>query len=353
MVVSVDSQKILKKKRHYRGRKVSSYSSMKRSVNLRRTPVSLYFLPFISALFVFSIYINVSDIFWRIKTPEMTLHNFILPDDAGTRNKENRSMRAFVDIPFPENPQMGSFHPEGVFYLSSYIVRDEDRYSILAEKFNITLDSLLSVNHIDSSSLPTPGNEIKIPNISGIYYKVLKGDTLTSISIKFNLDLQEIIYVNQMFSSVIHPGEELFLPEIIMDKDKINKLIQGRFTIPSAGSVKNNYGSSIDPTTGLKNYSYGIDIINSRGTAVYAAKAGIVKNTSYNSYFGRVVLLNHSGSFQSMYGCLDRIVVEPGQVVARGELLGYIGNSGFKAYEHLQFSIFKDKEDVDTLEYIF
>ncbi len=353
MVVSVDSQKILKKKRQYKGRKVSSYSPMKRSLNLKRTPISLYFLPFISALFIFSIYINISDVFWQIKTPEMTLHNFVLPDDIGTRSKNNRSLRAFVDIPLPENPQKGSSNPEGSFYLSSYIVREDDRYSIIAEKFNLTLDSLLSVNHIDSSSLPIPGIEIKIPNISGIYYRVLKGDTLTSISTKFNLDLQEITHVNQLFSSVIHTGEELFLPEIAMDKDKINKLIQNRFTIPSAGSVKNNYGSSIDPTTGLKNYSYGIDIINSRGTAVYASKAGIVKNTSYNSYFGRVVLLNHSGSFQSMYGCLDSIVVEPGQVVERGELLGYIGNSGFKTYEHLQFSIFKDKEDVDTLEYIF
>lgn len=315
--------------------------------------MSLFYLPFISALFVFSIYINISDSLMQVKTLQLSLYNFTLPGELGRESVNNSTMKALFDISLPENPQKGFTHPEGSFYLTPYIVRDDDRYSIIAQKFNITLDSLLSVNHVESDSVLSVGSKIQIPNLSGTFYTVLKGDTLTAISTRFNLELQELIYVNQLYSSVIHPGEELFLPGISMDKEKISKIVQNRFTIPSAGSVKNNYGSSIDPTTGLKNYSYGIDIINDRGTAVYAAKEGIVKNTSYNSYFGRVILLNHSGSFQSMYACLDSVIVEPGQVVERGELLGYIGNSGFNSYEHLQFSIFKDKEDVDTLEYIF
>jgi LysM repeat protein len=341
------------KKRQNKSRKVSSCFRGAGSIRVSRRPVSLFMLPFISSLFIFSIYINISDSFWQVRSPDYPIYDLKLPGEETSVLGEEKTLKASVDLSLLMNPQQGNENPEWAFYLSSYTIRDDDRYSIIAEKFHISLDSLLSVNRIDNNTIPEVGSEIQIPNLSGIYYSVQKGDTLTSIASTFSLDMEEISRINQLYTTVIHIGEELFLPDVKMDEDILNRIIGNKFIIPAAGTVKNSYGSSLDLATGLKNYNYGIDIINTKGTAVFAARDGIVNNTSYNAYFGRVVLLNHSGSFQSMYGCLDSIAVEPGQTIQQGDILGYIGNSGFKANEHLQFSIFKNKEDVDTLEYIF
>jgi len=368
MVVSVDSQKIIKKSRHksrgiqdrrlqkkrqYKSKRVSSEYRKKDLFRISRRPVSLFMMPFITSLFIFSIYINISDSLWQVESPEFTVVNLKFPDDSDFLPDEYMTMKGSFDLYFLMPSQKDAESIEGVLKLSTYTVREDDRYSIIAEKFHISIDSLLSVNRIGTGNIPVAGGQIEIPNLSGIYYTVQKGDTLTSISSRFALEIEDIRHVNQLYSTVIHIGEELYLPGISLDRDKLNRIVGNRFIIPATGSVKNTYGSSIDPTTGLKNYNYGIDIINTKGTAVYAARDGIVKNTSYNSYFGRVVLLNHSGSFQSMYACLESVTVEQGQYVLQGDLLGYMGNSGFKSNDHLQFSIFKNKEDVDTLEYIF
>jgi LysM repeat protein len=360
MVVSVDSQKIIKNKRRYYSRKISKKPSSSYTVK-RKVPgislensVSLYRVPYICALFIFSLYINLSDSYWHIRPPSFTSIEISLPEESGVPEFNDITLKASIALdPFLPVQQVKKDNRENAFYLSTYTIREDDRFSIIARKFEIDLDSLLSVNDISSGDTPVPGTEIKIPNISGIYYRVNKGDTLSSIAEKYDLEIENIREVNKLYSSVIHPGEKIYIPHGTMKKEDLDRIIGSKFQLPASGTVKNNYGSYIDPLTGLKVYNYGIDILNGKGTAVFAAKDGIVGNTSYNPYYGRVILINHSGSFQSMYGCLDRIVVEPGDHVLRGDIVGYIGNSGFKSGEHLQFSIFKNKEDVDTLEYLF
>lgn len=359
MVVSADSQKIIKNKRLYRNKNISShysrkgYAAGKKTFVISRKPVSLFKVPFIFALFFFSMYISISDSCWQIRTPSFSLYDIPLPEEKGSETLKEQILKASFDLSTITPVNTINSANEKPFYLSSYTIREEDRFSIIANKFQIDLDSLLSVNNIEAGDKAVSGKEIKIPNISGVYYRVNKGDTLTSIAARYDIDIEYIRIVNNLYSSVIHAGEQLYLPNGQMEKEELDRIIGSKFQFPTTGTVKNNYGSYIDPVTGLKVYNYGIDIISRKGTAVFAARDGIVNNTSYNSYYGRVVLINHSGAFQSMYGCLDSIAVTPGQHVLRGELVGYIGNSGFKSGEHLQFSIFRNKEDVDTLEYIF
>ena len=350
MVVSANSQTLRRNRKRYNDRVVFNNSSRR---TVKYSPVSLFSLPFICALFIFSFYINLSDSYWYIISPRFTVNEILLPEETDRPGSDNYTLKAAIDLN-TMIPQDQSFdYTEKKFYLKEYTVRDDDRYSIIANKFSIELDSLLSVNDIKPMEKIIPGSELLIPNISGIFYEVKKGDTLSSLASRFKLEIETIQEINELYSTVIHTGEKLFLPGIKMDNEKFDKIIGQNFLIPATGSVKNTYGSYLDTVTGLKNYNYGIDIINIKGTAVYASKNGVIKDTSYNSYYGRVIFINHSSSFQSMYGCLNSIVVTPGQSVKRGEIIGYMGNSGFKSVEHLQFSIFKNKEDVDTLEYIF
>ncbi len=351
MIVSVESQKTYKYKSKYN--KNISDRSETLSFSMKKSSISLFFLTYFTALLIFALLINFFNPFVHLRSPEFSSNVIRLPEEMDDEELGIRVLKASINleriIPQSDNRKYQS----EIYNSSVYTIQEDDRFSIIAEKFSIDLGSLLSVNMIKENNTPIIGESIIIPNMSGILYDVKKGDTLISIGENFTLDTDKISRTNGLISTVIYPGDSLFLQDVKMDPDKIEQIIGNKFIIPSSGRVKNSYGKYIDNLTGLKNYNYGIDIINVKGTAVYAAKDGVVQATSYNSYYGRTILVNHSASFQTMYNCLDSIAVKPGESVKRGELLGYLGDSGFKSSEHLRFSIFNNKEDVDPLDFIF
>lgn len=339
MVVTVERQKIL--------RKHSSSNRLKISI-------PLYLVPYILSFLLFTIILNFLDLFWNPDEPYFKISELTLPEENAQLN-ETKELILKAEAPdiFPVIPKENKKIDNDRINISNYRTREYDRYSIIASKFGISLDTVISLNDLKESDSIKEGTILKIADRSGIFHIVEKGETLLSLSELYKCEVKDIIKVNGLLTTVIKTGEKLFIPGGSLPESEIKKIIGKRFIIPAEGTVKNNYGSYIDPVTGLKNYNYGIDIINKKGTAVYAAKEGIINNTSFNSYYGRVVQVNHSGDLQSIYSCLDSIVVKPGESVERGDLIGYMGNSGFRNREHLQFSIFEKKEDVDTLEYIF
>ncbi|MBN2658134.1 MAG: M23 family metallopeptidase [Calditrichaeota bacterium] len=344
MIVSAESQKI--HKNHSKVR-IETYSSM----TVRKSSIPLFLIPYIGALLLFSVILNFIEVLWVKSEPYYNIEQIMLPDEQSVIPEESRLLKASAPVYKPADVS-GDRQARGV-RISEYKLREGDRFSIIAGKYNISLDTIISANNLNGDSKAHAGMIIRIPDKSGIFHKVAKNDTLTSIADRYGIEVTDLEDANNLISTVIRVGQSLFIPGAALPAETLNRVIGGRFVIPTEGTVKNNYGSYLDPVTGLKYYNYGIDIVNRKGTAVYAAGNGIVGNTSYNAYYGRVVQLNHSGSMQTLYSCLDRIIVQPGETVERGDLIGYMGDSGFRAGEHLQFSIFKNKEDVDTLEFIF
>jgi len=83
----------------------------------------------------------------------------------------------------------------------------------------------------------------------------------------------------------------------------------------------------------------GIDIAVPIGTLVRASGAGTVGQTGEDPEYGLFVLLDHSDEYQTMYGHLSRVVVQPGAAVIRGQVIGLSGNSGRSSAPHLHFEI--------------
>ncbi len=116
--------------------------------------------------------------------------------------------------------------------------------------------------------------------------------------------------------------------------------------IPSGSPIEyhgitSKYGYRIHPITGKRKFHKGIDMKAKRNTPVYATADGMVEWAAYHkrSGFGRLVLLVHLYGFTSYYGHLKKIVVKPGQFVAKGELIGYSGNSGTSNGPHLHYEV--------------
>jgi murein DD-endopeptidase MepM/ murein hydrolase activator NlpD len=83
----------------------------------------------------------------------------------------------------------------------------------------------------------------------------------------------------------------------------------------------------------------GLDIAVSVGSIVRASGGGTVHQMGEDPEYGFFVLLDHPEDYQTMYGHLSRILVEPGASVAPGQVIGLSGNSGRSTAPHLHFEV--------------
>ena len=127
----------------------------------------------------------------------------------------------------------------------------------------------------------------------------------------------------------------------------------GGWVRPCAYTVLTSaYGWRIHPITGSESFHNGVDLANVSGTPIYAAKGGTVTVTTYNSVYGYYVQINHGDGFSSLYAHLTHYVVSPGQQVAAGQLIGYMGSTGWSTGPHLHFTIYYNGNSVNPMDYI-
>ncbi len=104
----------------------------------------------------------------------------------------------------------------------------------------------------------------------------------------------------------------------------------------------------------LKKYRphLGIDIGAKRGTRIYATHKGKVIYAGWMGGYGKVVKIKHSGGYVSLYAHQNRIAVKRGQYVKRGQIIGYVGNTGRSTAPHLHFGLYKNGKAVSPMKYI-
>jgi murein DD-endopeptidase MepM/ murein hydrolase activator NlpD len=97
----------------------------------------------------------------------------------------------------------------------------------------------------------------------------------------------------------------------------------------------------------------GLDIANKHGTPIYATANGIIKFVGVKEYFGRMVTINHSDNgCETIYAHLQQTIVSSGQAVNRGDLIGFMGNSGRSTGPHLHYEVRVDNHSINPLNYI-
>lgn len=112
------------------------------------------------------------------------------------------------------------------------------------------------------------------------------------------------------------------------------------------------YGWRTHPITGKQSFHNGVDLANGQGTPIYAAKGGTVTVATYNGVYGYYVQINHGDGFSSLYGHMTNYVVSAGQSVSAGQLIGYMGSTGWSTGPHLHFTIYYNGSTVNPMNYI-
>jgi murein DD-endopeptidase MepM/ murein hydrolase activator NlpD len=108
---------------------------------------------------------------------------------------------------------------------------------------------------------------------------------------------------------------------------------------PVEGRVGSSFGQREDPFNGEGKFHSGIDIEASYGTPVRAAADGFVTGANMGAGYGREVVLDHGHDVLTVYGHLSAMAVVPGQHVMRGQVIGYVGQSGRATGPHLHYEV--------------
>jgi murein DD-endopeptidase MepM/ murein hydrolase activator NlpD len=214
------------------------------------------------------------------------------------------------------------------------------------------MDTVISFNNIQDARSLSVGTILTIPNSSGLKYRVKRGDYLGGIADKFGVGLNELLDWNNLETSVIVPGQELFIPDGRLSEMERNRVFGRLFIYPTKGRITDRFGMRRDPFTGMRRFHNGVDLAGPVGTAVIASMSGRVAMLGYNPTYGKYLILTHPEGFQTLYGHLSTFRVQKGETVRQGQRIADMGNSGYSTGSHLHFSIFRRGEPIDPFEYL-
>jgi len=120
----------------------------------------------------------------------------------------------------------------------------------------------------------------------------------------------------------------------------------------NTGYISSGFGLRRHPVFGRRKQHGGIDIAAPTGTPVYATADGVVSRADRSRSYGLVIYLDHGAEMQTRYAHLSRMVVEDGQDVSKGDLIGYVGSTGRSTGPHLHYEIRMDGVAVDPSGYM-
>ena len=148
--------------------------------------------------------------------------------------------------------------------------------------------------------------------------------------------------------------------------DEIERLASNKAAlleaIPSIQPIKNKdltrmasgFGYRNDPFTKKRRFHWGMDFTAKKGVPVYATGNGVVKRADNRaSGYGNHIRIDHGFGYVSLYAHLSKYNVRRGQKVKRGDLIGFVGNTGRSAGPHLHYEIFKDKKRINPLNFYY
>jgi len=121
---------------------------------------------------------------------------------------------------------------------------------------------------------------------------------------------------------------------------------------PLEGRLGSGFGSRQDPINGEGAFHPGIDIEAPYGTPVRAAADGDVTGETFGAGYGRQIVLDHGHDVLTLYGHLSAMAVVPGQHVTRGEVIGYVGQSGRATGPHLHYEVRVHRVPVNPHKYL-
>lgn len=135
-------------------------------------------------------------------------------------------------------------------------------------------------------------------------------------------------------------------------KDRTLLLASTPSVWPARGYLSASFGNRRDPFTGQPDFHPGIDISTPTGAPVHAPADGVVVSAGVRGGYGNAIVVDHGFGLVSRYAHLDRFNVKPGQKLRRGDVLGFVGNTGKSTAPHLHYEVWVNDQAQNPIQYI-
>jgi murein DD-endopeptidase MepM/ murein hydrolase activator NlpD len=228
-----------------------------------------------------------------------------------------------------------------------YTVQTGDVLSLIARDYGVSTNSLIWANSLRNADAIQPGQELKIPPVSGVIHTVESGDTVSTLANRYSAEIEEIIEFNglspegglQIGMDVVVPGGEISTIQSGASAVRYAK------TVPFA-NLPILTGYFFHPTGGAGRVSQwihgrnAVDVAAPCGTPLYASAAGKViraTSTGWNGGYGRYVKISHPNGTATIYGHVWDVLVSIGQSVSKGQKIATVGSTGRSTGCHVHF----------------
>jgi murein DD-endopeptidase MepM/ murein hydrolase activator NlpD len=121
---------------------------------------------------------------------------------------------------------------------------------------------------------------------------------------------------------------------------------------PVRGYLSASFGNRKDPFTGMPDFHPGIDVSTPRGTQVIAPADGVVTYRGRRGAYGNALVVDHGYGIVTRYAHLDGYNTRPGQRVRRGDVIGFVGNTGRSTAPHLHYEVWVDDQLRNPIKFI-
>lgn len=126
----------------------------------------------------------------------------------------------------------------------------------------------------------------------------------------------------------------------------------GSMIRPVNGTITSPFGWRIHPILHYRKFHTGVDFGVGYGAPIRAADSGTVIYATWMGGYGNVIVINHGGGISTLYAHQSSFAVGSGAHVSRGQVIGYVGSTGFSTGPHLHFEVRVNGEPVDPMGYI-
>lgn len=121
---------------------------------------------------------------------------------------------------------------------------------------------------------------------------------------------------------------------------------------PVRGWITSRFGPRKSPFFEKMTNHQGIDVANEKGTSIKAPADGVITFAGWQGGYGKLIVCDHGYGFSTRYGHLDRLLVNVGQRVRRGQVIGFMGNTGRSTASHLHYEIRVNGVPADPFKYL-
>ncbi len=251
-----------------------------------------------------------------------------------------------------------------------YTIQEGDTLAGIAEKFNISISTILWANGLSGDDIIKIGDHLTILPTSGILHTVKSGDTVSALAKKYDVDSKKIIAYNRLEEDGgLTIGDKLIIPGGAITAPQPTPRIVPRNTRLASEDTDSNEPtpppSSEEKVTGFvwptssrhisqyfsgaRRGHTGIDIDNRSRPPVFAAAAGTVQFQGWLGGYGNLIIINHGNGITTYYAHLEKFYVTKGDAVKQGQAIAKMGSTGHSTGPHVHFEVRRNGVPINPL----